>query len=100
MEFERTIVIGRLTERPTAFGAKAGRKSHSGVRFRISRDGREHPITAFGKLADKIFDNLNKGDLCLIEGRVTKWANMQGIARKKYPSIIADNVVFCSRKEA
>lgn len=105
MTFDRTIIIGRLVDRPTAFGAKAHRKSRSGVRFQIWRstfeDGREvrhyHDITAFGRLAATVYDNLRAGDLCLIEGRLVRRDLTHGPA-VSYPPILADNVVFIAKR--
>lgn len=105
MAFDRTIIIGRLVDRPTAFGAKANRKSRSGVRFRIWRstfeDGREtrhcHDVAAFGKLAATVYDNLSAGDLCLIEGRLARRGLAHGTAAG-YPPIFADNVVFIAKR--
>lgn len=105
MAFDRTIIIGRLVDRPTAFGAKSHRKSRSGVRFQIWSstfgDGREtrhcHDIAAFGKLAATVYDNLGTGDLCLIEGRLARRGLTHGPA-VGYPPILADNVVFISKR--
>lgn len=105
MAFDRTIIIGRLLEHPTAFGAKANRKSRSGVRFRIWRstfeDGQEtrhcHDIAAFGKLAATVYDHLDAGDLCLVEGRLARRGLTHGPA-VGYPPIMADNVVFLSKR--
>lgn len=105
MAFDRTIIIGRLVERPTAFGAKAHRKSRSGVRFRIYNcafaDGQEvrqyHDIAAFGKLAATVYDHLDAGDLCLVEGRLARRGLTHGPA-VGYPPIMADNVVFLAKR--
>lgn len=105
MAFERAIIIGRLAERPTAFGAKAHRKSRSGVRFRVwSRvleGGREvrqcRDIAAFGKLAATIYDRLDAGDLCLVDGRLARRGLTHGPA-VGYPPIMADNVVFLAKR--
>lgn len=97
MAFDRTIIIGRLVGHPTAFGAKAHRKSRSGVRFQIWRStfGDYHDIAAFGKLAATIYDDLGAGDLCLIEGRLAR----RGITHAAgYPPIIADRVVFIAKR--
>ena len=105
MAFNRTIIIGRLVDRPTAFGAKAHRKSRSGVRFQIwsrtFKDGQEirhcHDIAAFGKLAATIYDNLDAGDLCLIEGRLARRGLTHGPA-VGYPPIVANHVVFVTKR--
>lgn len=105
MAFDRTIIIGRTVDQPTAFGAKAHRKSRSGVRFRIwirtFADGQEvrqyHDIAAFGKLAATIYDNLGAGDLCLIEGRLARRGLTHGPA-VGYPPILADRVVFIAKR--
>lgn len=105
MAFDRTIIIGRLVDRPTAFGAKANRKSRSGVRFQIWSgtfgDGQEirhcHDIAAFGKLAAEVYDRLDAGDLCLVEGRLARRGLTHGPAAG-YPPILADNVIFIAKR--
>lgn len=105
MAFDRTIIIGRIVDRPTAFGAKAYRKSRSGVRFQIWRstfeDGQEvrhcHDVAAFGELAATVYDSLGAGDLCLVDGRIVRRGPTHGPA-VGYPPILADNVVFISKR--
>lgn len=105
MAFDRTIIIGRIVDQPTAFGAKAHRKSRSGVRFQIwSRaftDGQEvrryHDVVALGKLAATIYDSLGAGDLCLVDGRLARRGLTHAPGTGGQP-IMADNVAFIAKR--
>lgn len=105
MAFDRTIIMGRVVDQPTAFGAKSHRKSRSGVRFQVwictFEDGKEirhyHDVAAFGKLAATIYDHIGAGDLCLVEGRLARRGLTHGPA-VGYPPIMADNVVFIAKR--
>ncbi len=94
MNFNKVILVGRLTRDPEVkalpsgqqiakFGLATGRvfNDKNGQRQELTEF---HNITFFGKLADTASQYLKKGSLTLIEGRLqtSSWEDQQGV--KKY----------------
>jgi len=103
MNFNKAIVVGRLTRDPESRTMPSGQTvasfSVATNRVWVGQDGNKqestefHNIVAFGKLADICSKYLNKGRLVLIEGRLqtNSWQDKEG--NKKYRTeIIADNM--------
>lgn len=103
MNFNKAILIGRLTHDPEAKNLPSGQTVvNFGLatgRFFTDKAGQKqqqtefHNIVLFGKLADIASQYLNKGSLVLIEGRIQtrSWDDPSGI--KKYKTeIIGDSL--------
>ena len=103
MNFNKAILIGRLTHDPEAKNLPSGQAVvNFGLatgRFFTDKAGQKqqqtefHNIVLFGKLADIASQYLNKGSLVLIEGRIQtrSWDDPSGI--KKYKTeIIGDSL--------
>ncbi|PKL72184.1 single-stranded DNA-binding protein [Candidatus Kuenenbacteria bacterium HGW-Kuenenbacteria-1] len=103
MNFNKAIIIGRITRNPEARTTPSGQTVTSfGIatnRFWTGGDGQKqekvefHNIVAWGKLAEICNQYLNKGQLVLIEGRIeTKtWEGQDGV-KKTRTEIIAENM--------
>lgn len=102
--YNRTIIIGRLGEKPELKKMKSGTDY---CRFWISnctfQDGQEivqwHEIMTVGKQARVCAEHLDKGDLCCIEGRLDIETLMDGGEKKYKQLIIAERITFLSRKK-
>ena len=101
--YNKTIIIGRLGENPEL---KEGKKIEY-VTFMLSnstfQNGQEivlwHKIAAFGKQARVICQNLQKGDLCCIEGRLeSEYYKAENGEDKAKQIIVAERVTFLSSK--
>jgi len=103
MNFNKAIIVGRLTRDPESRTLPSGQTVASfGLatnRVWNDREGGKkestefHNIVAFGKLADICSRYLNKGQLILIEGRIqtNSWEDKDG--NKRYRTeIIAENM--------
>ena len=103
MNFNKAILIGRLTRDPEAKSLPSGQTVvNFGLatgRFFTDKAGQKqqqtefHNIVLFGKLADIASQYLNKGSLVLIEGRIQtrSWDDPSGI--KKYKTeIVGDSL--------
>lgn len=101
--FNKTIIIGRLGNDP---------ELHTGgkidyCKFTLSnsiiKDGVEkvlwHHIATFDRQAQLCADNLHKGDLCCIEGRIDLEENEKDGETKYSTVIIAERITFLSRKK-
>jgi len=103
MNFNKAIIVGRLTRDPESRSMPSGQTvvsfSIATNRVWVGQDGNKqestefHNIVAFGKLADICSKYLSKGRLVLIEGRLqtNSWQDKEG--NKRYRTeIIADNM--------
>jgi single-strand DNA-binding protein len=111
MNFNRAVIVGRLTRDPEIRALPSGQSLASfGMatnRVWVNQNGEKqeateyHNVVAFGKLADICSRYLNKGRLALIEGRLQtrSWQDQDG--NKRYRTeIIADNMQMGPRSEA
>ncbi len=109
MNFNKAIIVGRLTRDPESRAMPSGQNvvSLSVATNRVWKDSggnkqeavEYHNIVAFGKLADICSQYLNKGQLILIEGRIQtrSWDDKDGV--KKYRTeIVADNMQMGPRR--
>lgn len=100
--FNRTIIIGRLGEKPEL---KKMKSDMDYCRFWISnstfQDGQEivqwHEIMTVGKQARVCAEHLDKGDLCCIEGRLDRKTFMKDGEEKYMQLIIAERITFLSK---
>lgn len=103
MNFNRAIIVGRLTNTPEAKSLPSGQQV---VNFSMAtnrtfkdntgnkRDMAEfHNIVAFGKLAEICSRYLQKGSITLIEGRIQtrSWQAQDGTKRYR-TEIVAENM--------
>lgn len=111
MNFNRAVIVGRLTRDPEIRALPSGQSLASfGMatnRVWVNQNGEKqeateyHNVVAFGKLADICSRYLAKGRLALIEGRLQtrSWQDQDG--NKRYRTeIIADNMQMGPRSEA
>lgn len=111
MNFNRAVIVGRLTRDPETRALSSGQSLASfGMatnRVWVNQNGEKqeatefHNVVAFGKLADICSRYLAKGRLVLIEGRLQtrSWQDQDG--NKRYRTdIIADNMQMGPRTEA
>ncbi len=99
----RIILIGRLTEDPelkyTPNGAAVVNFSIAVERPFVTREGKRETdfvdIVAWRKLAETVANNLGKGRLVAVEGRlqIRSYENQEG-QRRKVAEVVADNVRF------
>lgn len=109
MNFNKAIIVGRVTRNPEVKITQSGQTVSSfGIatnRFWTSADGQKqekvefHNIVAWGKLAEICNQYLNKGQLVLIEGRIETrtWEGQDGtkkIELKLLPRICKWVLVF------
>ncbi|MEA2113194.1 MAG: single-stranded DNA-binding protein [Patescibacteria group bacterium] len=100
MNFNKAIIVGRLTREPESRAMPSGK---SVVSFGIATNNywtdasgnkqetvEYHNIVAFGKLADTCSQYLTKGQLALVEGRIqtSSWNDQSGSKRYKTEIII------------
>ncbi|MFC1700560.1 single-stranded DNA-binding protein [Patescibacteria group bacterium] len=111
MNFNKAIIVGRLTRDPETKALPSGQSlaSFSMATNRVWNDANGnkqeatefHNIVAFGKLADICSKYLSKGRLVLIEGRIQtrSWQDQNG--NKRYRTeIIADNMQMGPRSDS
>jgi single-strand DNA-binding protein len=103
MNFNRAIIVGRLTNTPEAKSLPSGQQvvNFSMATNRVFKDNsgnkREtaefHNIVAFGKLADICARYMQKGSIALIEGRIQtrSWQAQDGSKRYR-TEIVAENL--------
>lgn len=101
--YNKTIIIGRLGEKPELKTADCGtdytRFSMCNTTFNNGVEVVQwHKIIAFGKQARVIAEHLNKGDLCCIEGRVDRKKYEKEGETKYAVAIIAECITFLSSK--
>jgi len=109
MYFNKCIFIGRLTRDPvmrvtpsgiavTTFTLAVNRPFTNG---KGEREADFIRVVTWRKLAETVADNLSKGRLVLVEGRLqvgTTYTDREGIQRKSF-DIVADVVRFLDRKK-
>jgi single-strand DNA-binding protein len=90
MNFNKAIIVGRLTRDPEEKALPSGQKvtnfSLATSRFFTDKGGNKqqasefHNIVAFGRIAEVAGQYLKKGSMALIEGeiRTRKWEDQQG----------------------
>jgi len=103
MDYNRAIVLGRLTRDPENKVLPSGNQvtsfSIATDRYYTNKDGEKkqetefHNITTFGRLAEIAAQYLNKGSLVLIEGRLRtrSWEDESGSKRYR-TEIIASSL--------
>lgn len=104
----RVILIGRLTRDPELRYTQNG---YAQTRFTLAvdRDYTNHqgeretdfiPIVAWNKLGEIVVQNLNKGRLIAVEGkmRVRSYEDKEG-GRRYVTEVIADSVEFLEKKQ-
>lgn len=105
MTYDRTIIIGRITDDPK-FERLSDDRANAIARFTLSnstfRDGQEipdfHACVAFARQAELVHDHLRKGDLLCVEGRYSMDARtVKGVALAPC-TIAAENIVFLSSR--
>ena len=90
MDYQRIILLGNATADAEA---KTSQKGNAYTPFSVAvNDGKDgsatfFPIVAFGKVAEEAAKVVKKGQLVLVEGRVS-------LGEEKRFSVIADRVVF------
>lgn len=102
--YNKTIIISRLGNDPEFHAG--GKADH--CKFTLSnstiKDGVEevqwHHIAAFGKPAKVCAENLRKGGLCCIEGRIDSKDYEKDGETKYSMLIVAERITFLSRKKA
>lgn len=105
--YNRTIIIGRLGDKPELKTTTKSGKTVEYTSFKMCnatfRDGVEeiqwHDMLAFGKQAKVIVEHLNKGDLCCVEGRLDKKMLKKDGETRYAMAIIAERVTFLSSKK-
>jgi len=109
MYYNKCIFIGRLTRDPvmrvtpsgiavTTFTLAVNRPFTNG---KGEREADFIRVVTWRKLAETVADNLSKGRLVLVEGRLqvgTTYTDREGIQRKSF-DIVADVVRFLDRKK-
>lgn len=105
MKYDKTIIIGRITDEPK-FERLSDDRMNAIARFTLSnstfRDGQEspdyHACVALGKQAGVVRDHLHKGDLLCIEGSYSMDAQtVKGVALAPC-TIAAENITFLSSR--
>lgn len=105
ISFNKVIMVGRTTRTPEV---KMSAELTKVVTFdlAVSRsfgDGETDffNCVAFGKLADTISRYVGKGQLILVEGRISidKWTDRNGVNREK-PKILVNNFRFLETKKS
>lgn len=103
MNFNKAIVLGRLTRDPEQRSLPSGQPvanfSLATSRFYTDKSGNKqntpefHNIVAFGKLAEICAKYLKKGGLALIEGRIQtrSWQDKEG-NKKSRTEIVAESM--------
>lgn len=106
--YNRTILIGRLGEKPELKTIKKSGNDTEYTEFRMCNstfnNGVEqiqwHKILAFGKQARVITEHLNKGDLCCIEGRLDKKMYEKDGEKLYAIAVIAERITLLASKRS
>jgi len=89
MYFNKVIIVGRLARNPEAYQLPSGSQVvHATIAYNRNYKDRNNQwkeethyfeIKAFGKLAQRLIENFRKGDLIIVEGRLSqdKWLDSQ-----------------------
>jgi len=105
MNLNKVFLIGRLTQEvdfkflpsgtPMAILNLATNRIYKDKTGNLKEETEYHRIVAWGKLAEVCHQNLNKGRLVFVEGRIKSrsWIDAQGNKRVTY-EIIAENIKF------
>ncbi|MGB4373900.1 MAG: single-stranded DNA-binding protein [Defluviitoga tunisiensis] len=106
ISFNKVIMVGRTTRVPEV---KMTAGMEKVVDFTLAVDdgyGENHKTyffdcVVFGKLADTISRYVGKGQLILVEGRISidKWTDRNGVNREK-PKILVNNFRFLETKKS
>ena len=104
--YNRTILIGRLGEKPELKTIKKSGKNTEYTEFRMCNstfnNGVEqiqwHKILAFGKQARLITEQLNKGDMCCIEGSLDKKMYEEDGEKLYAIAVIAQRITFVPKR--
>lgn len=103
MNFNKAIIVGRLTRDPevktTPNGHNVATFSLATNRYWTNPQGQKqdfteyHNVVAWGRLADISSQYLKKGAMCLIEGRLQtrSWEGQDGVKRYR-TEIVAENM--------
>lgn len=105
MNLNKVFLIGRLTQEvdfkflpsgtPMAILNLATNRIYKDKTGNLKEETEYHRVVAWGKLAEVCHQNLNKGRLIFVEGRIRSrsWIDAQGNKRVTY-EIIAENIKF------
>ncbi|MER3570344.1 MAG: single-stranded DNA-binding protein [Patescibacteria group bacterium] len=105
MNLNKVFLIGRLTQEVdfrylpsgTAIAVinLATNRAYKDKSGNLKEETEYHKVVAWGKLAEVCRQNLNKGRLIFVEGRIKSrsWVDAQGNKRISY-EIIAENIKF------
>ncbi|MER3407127.1 MAG: single-stranded DNA-binding protein [Patescibacteria group bacterium] len=105
MNLNKVFLIGRLTQEVdfrylpsgTAIAVinLATNRAYKDKSGNLKEETEYHKVVAWGKLAEVCRQNLNKGRLIFVEGRIRSrsWVDAQGNKRISY-EIIAENIKF------
>ncbi len=105
MNLNKVFLIGRLTQEvdfrflpsgtPMAILNLATNRIYKDKTGNLKEETEYHRVVAWGKLAEVCHQNLNKGRLIFVEGRIKSrsWIDGQGNKRVTY-EIIAENIKF------
>jgi single-strand DNA-binding protein len=105
MNLNKVFLIGRLTQEvdfrflpsgtPMAILNLATNRIYKDKAGNLKEETEYHRVVAWGKLAEVCHQNLNKGRLIFVEGRIRSrsWIDAQGNKRVTY-EIIAENIKF------
>ena len=103
--YNEVIIIGRIGSDPTMTKTKHGMEQ---CKFRLSnstvRDGVEevqwNNIVTLGKQAKLVMENIHKGDLVCIEGRLVPEERTNENCEKTYANfIVSERIVFLSSRK-
>ncbi len=99
--FNKVILVGRITADPTL--KTAGDKEYCGFQIAVNRYKKDEvdffKVATFGHTAEFISQYVNKGDLLLVDGRLTtnQWQGKDG-TQKRSVEIIANGVNLLRKK--
>lgn len=105
MNLNKVFLIGRLTQEidfrylpsgtPLAILNLATNRVYKDKTGNLKEETEYHRVVAWGKLAEICKQNLNKGRLIFVEGRIRSrsWIDSQGNKKISY-EIIAENIKF------
>lgn len=102
--YNKVVMIGRLAKKPELKTNSSGDKAYT--RFSIAvnsfSNGKEDTqwfdITAFGKVAEVCSNNLDKGSVVMVEGKLQINEYEKDKIKHKTTNIVADRIVFLSPK--
>ncbi len=102
MDFNKVVLTGRITAEPEL--KTSGEKEFMNFSLAVNRYGKDaaadfFKVVVFGKTAEFISKYIHKGDLLLIEGRLStsSWVDNNGV--KKYSTDILSNSVMLMRRK-